>query len=72
MRAKHLQNSSSLRQRAVVQEFTAAMAAEAAQEAERTGQTDMASVMLTMARRCRSRAVKLRAQAQAAEPRCGA
>jgi hypothetical protein len=66
MRAKHLQNSSSLKQRAVVQEFMAAMAAEAAHEAERTGQTDMASVMLTTARRCRSRAVRLRAQAQAA------
>jgi len=63
-----LNTYSSLMERAVVQDFTAAMADEAAQEAERTGQTHMASVMSRMARRCRASADRLRARAHATTP----
>ena len=63
-----VQSYASLMERAVVQDFTAAIATEAAQDAERTGQTHMASVMARMARRCRASAERLRAQAHATVP----
>ena len=64
--SKRVQSSyAALMERAAVQEFTAAMAASAAHEAERTGQTDMANVMAATARRCRADAAKLRTRAHA-------
>ncbi len=65
--SKRVQSSyAALMERAAVQEFTAAMAASAAHEAERTEQIDMANAMSATARRCRANAAKLRARAHAA------
>jgi len=50
-------------ERAAVQERTAELAAEVAQEADRTGQKIAAEAMSTLVRRCRVTALMMRAQA---------
>ena len=49
--------------RIALQEQTAAMAAEIARQADRTGQLKSGDVMWTTVRRCRVRALQLRAEA---------
>ena len=54
-----------LLERAALQERTAEMAAELAEEAERTGHGEIAAAMWTRVRRCRVQSLQLRAQAAA-------
>ena len=63
MKIRRIDHFYSLVERAAWQDHAAEMAAEIAQEADRTGLTGTADWMWQMVRRCRIRAIQLRAQA---------
>ena len=60
MEIHRIEDIHSLLERAALQDRTAEMAAEVADEAERTGQVSAAKPMWELARRCRVLALKLR------------
>jgi hypothetical protein len=65
MKFHQVEEFCSLLERAALRDRTAEMAAEVARDAKRAGQADAADAMWTLARRCRVKALKLRAQAVA-------
>jgi hypothetical protein len=62
MKIRRIDDFYSLLERAAWQDRAAEMAAEVAQEAERTGVMGTADRMWRLVRRCRIRAIRLRAQ----------
>ena len=62
MRIRRIDGFYSLLERAAWQDRAAQMAAEVAQEADRIGSTGTADRMWRLVRRCRIRAIQLRAQ----------
>ena len=65
MKIHRIEDFCSKLERAALRDRTAEMAAEVAEEAERTGQMDAANAMWELAHRCRVLALKLRALAGA-------
>ena len=65
MKVHRVKDFNSLLVKAAAQDRAAEMAAETAREAERTGKTDSAQALWMVAVRCRVRALKLRAEAEA-------
>ena len=62
MKDRHLDDTRTLLERAALQERIAELAAEVAQEAERSGQADSADILWVLVRRSRINALKLRAR----------